>query len=434
VALEHSSKRSLRDIIYLDSLRNQRERSLHALLLATINKAFTEPKDRIFALLGALPRRTLSLDYSMDERVNNALAAMYCIATQGTFDILFSRWRRSYPLDSQLSELHSCVPDLSQAHGTRDLTWISWKTPCVSRPEQGRWESARVSTIPDMLRHDRSSLQRNYGISKLTERAVRLDVIENTKSRCRIVFRGASIATISKLYRLGQHNLDLVLADLSETTSRYFAMPSRDESRYWNTSTCSKQKQYAYALYTLLLESCSLHRGGDVEKPIDLKSEAEQQQQSPWTLKTNHAPQECPEFLAIVDECLQRPWNECLTGPLASRRWDWTASGLFDFPEQLDEVHEILRAVLCAVLRDKTWSGTFFITSHGQLGIGPESTRPGDHIVALDGARSPFVLRPLGNCSDYAFLGDSFVLELMHGEVREMDARGELESRDFVIQ
>jgi hypothetical protein len=167
---------------------------------------------------------------------------------------------------------------------------------------------------------------------------------------------------------------------------------------------------------------------------MDLNTEAENQRQSLWAMKTNHVPKECPEFLAIADECPRRPWNDCLAGPLASRRSDWTASGLLDFPEQLEEVHEILRAILCAVSKDKTWSGTFFITSDGHLGIGPELTQPGDRIVVLDGARSPFVLKPLENSSDYAFLGVSFVLGLMHGEVREMDARGQLESREFVIR
>ena len=70
----------------------------------------------------------------------------------------------------------------------------------------------------------------------------------------------------------------------------------------------------------------------------------------------------------------------------------------------------------------------------GHLGIGPESTQPGDQIVVLDGARSPFVLRNLEDSTDYALLGDSFVLGLMHGEVREMDARGQLESRQTVIR
>ena len=99
-----------------------------------------------------------------------------------------------------------------------------------------------------------------------------------------------------------------------------------------------------------------------------------------------------------------------------------------------DEVHEVLQTLLLAVMKHKTWSGTFFITSDGHLGIGPESTQPGDQIVVLDGARSPFVLRNLEDSTDYALLGGSFVLGLMHGEVREMDARGQLESRQIVIR
>jgi hypothetical protein len=103
-----------------------------------------------------------------------------------------------------------------------------------------------------------------------------------------------------------------------------------------------------------------------------------------------------------------------------------------DFTERGAKFTRFLQTLLIAVLNRKTWSGAFFITSDGHLGIGPESTQPGDQIVVLDGARSPFVLRPLRNSGDYALLGDSFVLGLMHGKVR--DARGELESRKFVIQ
>jgi hypothetical protein len=102
------------------------------------------------------------------------------------------------------------------------------------------------------------------------------------------------------------------------------------------------------------------------------------------------------------------------------------------FPPSPD--HSVLRDLLSAVLGVKRWSGTFFITTDGHLGIGPESTQPGDHIIVLDGARSPFVLRKLGDSTDYALLGDSSVLGLMHGEVREMDARGQLESRQIVIR
>jgi hypothetical protein len=272
-------------------------------------------------------------------------------------------------------------------------------------------------------------------MSVLSGRDASADLIENSTSRCRIAFTGACVSTVSKLYIFGQHNLDWILTDLSRSASQYFAQFLCEGNIHWNVLTTDQEEQHAYDLYTLMLESCSLHLDGDAEMPMDLKFEAQRQRETPWPImEILHAPEEYLEFLAIADECLRRPWNECLTGPLASCRHDWTANRHLDFPKHIDEVHEVLQALLLAVVKHKTWSGTFFITSDGHLGIGPESTQPGDQIVVLDGARSPFVLRNLEDSTDYALLGDSFVLGLMHEDVRKMDARGQLESRKFVIQ
>jgi hypothetical protein len=124
-------RRMRMDIAYLNALRSQPERNLHDLLLATTDKAFTEPKDRIFALLGASSKGTFSPDYALDTRVIHTSTAVHCIATQGTFDILFSRWERSYPLDSELHRLNSCVPDIDRSHGASAFTW---QTSCLLRP------------------------------------------------------------------------------------------------------------------------------------------------------------------------------------------------------------------------------------------------------------------------------------------------------------
>jgi hypothetical protein len=418
------------DILYLNALRCQAAPNLHALLVATTDKAFTDPKDRIFALLGALSQPTLSLDYALDSRVINALTAIHCVTTQGSFDIFFSQWERSYQLDSELGtpRLQSCVPNFGQSHDTRDL---DWNTPCLKRLEQGRWEGARVSTVPDLLNY--GNPERNQSLSILSGRDISIEVIENTASRCRLTFNGTRVTTVSKLYRLGQHKFDWIMADLSRSNSQYIAKTLCKGTSHWNVTTTDRREQRAYDLYTLLLESCSLHLEGDGGRAIDFKFEAQRQREDSWLIrKTVHGPKECLEFLEVLDECLRRPWSECLAGPLASRRWDWTANTYS--PNQMGEVHEVLQILLHAVLKVKSWSGSFFITSDGHLGIGPKSTQPGDQIVVLDGARSPFVLRALEHSSDYALLGDSFVLGLMHGEVREMDARGELEPRKFVIQ
>jgi len=419
------------DIIYLEALRRQTNPGLHALLEATTAKAFTEPKDRIFALLGLSSPRASSLDYALDSRIINALATIHCVTTQGNFDILFSRWKRNYHLGCEpgTCRLRSCVPNFNQGHDTRRR--LDWHIPCLKRLEQGRWESARVSTVPDLFEY--GNPERNQSLSTMTERDISFEVTENTASRCRLAFGGTCVTTVSKLYRLGQHDVDWIMADLSKSESQYFAKSLCKGSTHWNVKTINRREQRAYDLYTLLLESCSLHLDGDRGKEIDFKFEAQRQWEDSWLIrKTFHDPRECLELFAVVDECLRRPWDECLTGPLASCRWDWTANRRF--PNQMGEVHEVLQILLHAVLYVGSWSGTFFITADGHLGIGPELTQPGDQIVVLDGARSPFVLRALKNSSDYALLGDSFVLGLMHGEVRDMDARGEFKYRKFVIQ
>ena len=420
------------DIAYLNALRSQSERNLHDLLLATTDKAFTEPKDRIFALLGASSKGTFSPDYALDTRVIYTSTAVHCIATQGTFDILFSRWERSYPLDSEVERLNSCVPDIDRSHGASAFTW---QKSCLSRSEQGRWERARSRTLPGEFSFRQASPERAESMSVLSGRNATADLIENTASRCRIAFAGACVSTVSKLYKFGQDNLDWILTDLSRSTSQYFAESLCEGNRHWNVFTTDQQEQHAYDLYTLMLESCSLHLDGYAEVPVDLKFEAQRQRENHFPIRDIlHAPEECVEFLALADECFRHSWNDCLTGPLASLRHDWTVNRQLDFPKHINDVHEVLQRLLLAVVKRKTWSGTFFITSDGHLGIGPESTQPGDQIVVLDGARSPFVLRNLEDSTDYALLGDSFVLGLMHGEVREMDARGQLESRQIVIR
>jgi hypothetical protein len=259
-----------------------------------------------------------------------------------------------------------------------------------------------------------------------------MNVVHNTASECRVAFSGACVATVRKLYRLGSDDFERMMIDLSRSPSRYFAKSLCRGNKHWKASTTSRQERHAYDLYTLLLEACLLHLDGDLTASMDMKFRA-QRRKAPWfTRQLVHDPKECLEFLAIANECLQRPWNDCLAGPLASCRRDWTGKNL-GFPRKTGEVHEVLQTLLFAVLERKSWSGTFFVTHDGYLGIGPESTHPGDHIAVLDGARSPFILKAVKG-GDYALLGDSSVLGLMLGEVRDLDERGKLHSREIVLR
>ena len=343
-SINQASSNMRMDITQLDALRGQPERNLHVLLLATIDKGFTEPKDRILALLGALSQGALSLDYGLGIRVIYTPAAIHCIATQGTFDILFSQWERRYTIESDPQRPHSCVPDFGQSRSALSRTWESctWETPCLMRPEQGRWESARVSTLPHLFGSENEHQRRNKGVSVLRDRDIGMDVIENDVWQRRVAFNGAFVTTVSQLYRLGQHGLGWILTDLSTSPSRYFAGLLCEGNRHWAVSATDRLRQHAYDIYALLLESCSLHLDGDPGLPIDLKFEAQRQRKNPWPIRrTDHDPEECLEFLAIAYECLRRPWDECLTGPLASSRRDWTGRTDSRLHRKRGEVHEV---------------------------------------------------------------------------------------------
>jgi hypothetical protein len=425
----HGSSKMRKEIQYLDRLRADHARSLHALLLATADKGFTEPKDRIFALLGALPQDSLTLDYTLDIRVISVSAAVHCMTVQGNFDVLFSHWERSHRLRDDVASLHSCLPNFDH----RRMGNMSQGSTCLQRLEQGRWESARIPTLPDLSGYDAPDTDRNGGIAVLTGRHISIRVIENLPTQCRIAFRGAFVTTIGKLYSLGQDDMKDIISDLSNATSRYFHWPPSANNAHWDVPDASQQEQHAYDLYTTLSESCLLHHGALAhdDRLLDMRFEAERQHERTWNPREIlQSPKECLKFLDLIDECLRRPWETCLRCPLASNHPHWTANA--DSPI-VSNIHVVLETLLSSVMKHKSWSGTFFITTDGHLGIGPKSTQTGDRVAIFDGARSPFILRTLEN-HDYALLGDSFVLGLMHGEVRDLDARGNFCFGDIVIQ
>jgi hypothetical protein len=76
-----------------------------------------------------------------------------------------------------------------------------------------------------------------------------------------------------------------------------------------------------------------------------------------------------------------------------------------------------------------------FRTSHGMIGICPETVREGDCVAILLGANVPMVLRPLeggrvgdgdrdGNTKEWRLIGESYVHGMMDGEaLRWLESR-----------
>lgn len=67
----------------------------------------------------------------------------------------------------------------------------------------------------------------------------------------------------------------------------------------------------------------------------------------------------------------------------------------------------------------------FFVTDHGQIGLGPHSMESDDAVVVLFGCGWPTILRPLGEAGHYEILGTACVYGIMNGQaIRSHRATG----------
>jgi hypothetical protein len=72
-----------------------------------------------------------------------------------------------------------------------------------------------------------------------------------------------------------------------------------------------------------------------------------------------------------------------------------------------------------------------FMTSSGHPGVGPGATITGDCLCVLYGANVPFILRRQGR--RYAFVGECYVYDLMHGEaVNELSRPGTILKEEWI--
>jgi hypothetical protein len=70
---------------------------------------------------------------------------------------------------------------------------------------------------------------------------------------------------------------------------------------------------------------------------------------------------------------------------------------------------------------DDLWPNTamqrFFVTHEGKPGLGPPNTQFGDVVAILAGGRVPYVLRLTSMDDEYTLVGEAYVLDAMQGEV-----------------
>jgi hypothetical protein len=141
----------------------------------------------------------------------------------------------------------------------------------------------------------------------------------------------------------------------------------------------------------------------------------------------DEAPDLIPEFYALYWRCLELFWMGDVN---ISPSW------------LKPSVHRLANNFYIKVVR-ACKGQRFFVTKSGRLGLCPPETVPGDLVVALYGAKAPFIIRPQpkdywseeeGNMvlyqGGYILIGDCYVDGIMYGEAAR---RSDLLTKEFLI-
>ncbi|KAK5122971.1 hypothetical protein LTR85_003537 [Meristemomyces frigidus] len=96
-----------------------------------------------------------------------------------------------------------------------------------------------------------------------------------------------------------------------------------------------------------------------------------------------------------------------------------------------DDLRAVLGEQKMYQVSAKTYKQDFFSTANGFIGLGPESLEVGDVVVVPFGASRPFVLRDHGG--HHVLVGDAVVPGIMSGQLTNLCKEGTIEARDYLL-
>ena len=425
----HFLSRAAEDICMLGQVSDYRTADLHSLLELTKQKGVSVPQDRLFGLLGVLHDQhawAIKPDYGLSARQVHALAMVQSIKVSGCYDIIFSSWDRhavsTYPGET----VRSCIPDFdTPVERSFEGGEYSSVVTSLKRQTHGRWEGGRMTTSP-FARTTRDPddttgiLDRYRRDVALTKEPAVCELVENHPNHCRVSFHALVFDRIAAFYTLGHDSL----ADVVDPLLRHKTPEAYQESAWlqrYPSRRMDNSTKATYILYTFLAEAALYPARGSLDDEPDTRPLFQRDRRFLPFTPPDLPPEQCADFLAMLNQCSRVPLRDALAQPLISEHAERKAA------------ERVIMGLLEPIKSDRTWSGRFFITAQGLLGIGPEAMKANDKIAVFLGARSPFVIRPLDG-GDLALVGDAFVLGLMHGEVRGMCERRDVSAERVVLQ
>ncbi|KAF5008669.1 hypothetical protein FDECE_5081 [Fusarium decemcellulare] len=384
-------------------------RELTNLLITYRWSAATDPKDKVYGLLGmANSAYGIEPDYTISTTACYTRATFAIISGSGCLDILEGLKRPSCLSPTTLSDLPSWAPD--------------WSYDFTSIPKEATYSSHVFRPMTREISHITNSLSEGEsfapfhasGPSKCFQ--ARLMGDDTT-----LILRGFIIDTLEAVGENLEH-----------------PMPAPFEPSYNRVKSKMREKMRSQKIYEGLGQLWSAVKGWE-----DLAYECE-------NLQTG--PNETREEALLATLCKNRiPLNADRAAVFDHMRTCINAT--FDY-SKMDVVLKVLRLqhmtprlyrTLVGYSRDRRvvddeglWPLVMAVvsmrravdqrmarTKGGYLALVPEPSRVGDQIAILEGGKTPFVLRKVGQ--QWRILGDSYVHGIMFGEAWDEGKCSEME-------
>lgn len=381
------------------------KQALDMLLVSTRCFKSTNPADKIFALVnlaetgqGRQIPPLIAPDYRKSTADVFRDATLHCIQ-EGSLDVLSGK---EDPCFSKRSDLPSWVPDYTMHLVTSILCHPPMKnlltlySAAASRPLIYRY----YPQSPNILGLSVYAVDR---IAKVAENEMSGDWIQ------------AHLEDWAEMVDI--NNQDTPLA--ARCRSQYPYSPSPIVETFWRTLVGNTAFQppevpvpssWARYFASLVRETREeLHVLGDFKHKPEYSRvffEGKSGRRSEWPAKT-------PALDALI---------EALPEPATSEVYGRTPRGSSYF---FGSMHHV------------SWQRRLFITETGYLGLGPQSSRPGDIVALFSGGRMPFIIRPPEESTDHlgdqycTMLGDSYVHGIMDGELMSITQDEDWQDLDF---
>nr|POE62968.1 heterokaryon incompatibility protein 6, or allele [Quercus suber] len=400
---------------------------LHLLFKAKIFQC-SDPKDRIYALLGLAEVGSSPIipDYSKSDQQVFEEVTLYLIQEENTVDVLLDERQDRFAKhkgSASTSTFPTWVPDfrLLQERSlvqTRDNFKAGDGIPEVALVEDPIFAGVPPSTTNIVI--PRSLQLKALYFDKITHRSTERDLPAPDSNRRGIIFKKASI--VQPL----------------ETVARLFKA-LHIEHQATNPLGLDRQISIGY----LMLEYVLGH-----ERSIAAEYSRVNGDTKPWeavfwesVFQTQHSPtmdaRKLADFLSLrITRAAGLELND-------ARRNDfmvaalWESAFLWTRHTRTYHVEEHLKKSLGGSAEDyivtrNAQERDFFSTSNGFIGLGRSNMKVGDEIIVPFGASRPFIVRPCGQ--HYVLIGDAVVPGIMSGQLMNLYQEAGLQAQRFLLK